>query len=241
MKFRMNEIFHDYEQEVYQKLLDFYSPYFPNTTLLNSFITKVFQLDWNERKPRQMVLQIQRFVTLAIDIDKLRPSRDGLRILFLKCGLESLMRLADYTGTKNFYCDFEKCFSDEGRKYILSHFKVSHIETSACKLSLHDSPDMILSDFLNVIKVTRDMVVHEGNYWEVQLFAQDDDSTWLTCIETDQRILANYQYPTPKKNVIHNFETTLQFDRFIHYFVEACVSFISSYMDKTEAYHARNN
>jgi hypothetical protein len=44
------------------------------------------------------IFQVQRFVTLANEIDKIRPARDGLRILFLKCCMESLATLS---GIKN--------------------------------------------------------------------------------------------------------------------------------------------
>ena len=62
---------------------------------MDVFIDKAIQLDWDDRKPRQMLFQVQRFVSLATEIDKIRPERDGLRMLFLKCCMESLANLSN--------------------------------------------------------------------------------------------------------------------------------------------------
>ena len=71
------------EQQYIIELKEFYLSYFSDTTILDIFIERVFQFDWDDRKPRQMLFQVQRFITLATEIDKIRPARDGLRMLFL--------------------------------------------------------------------------------------------------------------------------------------------------------------
>lgn len=71
------------------------------------------------------------------------------------------------------------------------------------------------------------MVVHQGVYWEMQFFAQDDDSTWLTSIETKDKILKSYTYQCEeKRSVTYHFETTLKYERLIFFFIEACVNYI---------------
>jgi hypothetical protein len=88
--------------------------------------------------------------------------------------------------------------------------------------------------FLQIIKAMRDMVVHDGNYWEVQIFAYDEESVWLTHLETDLKILPENVFNYKDKLTTYHFETTLQYEKFIYYFVEACIKFINSYIDKTE-------
>lgn len=211
--------------------VDFYSPYFESTITRDEFIQQVFQFDWDDRRPRRMLFQVQRFVTLATEIDKIRPARDGLRILFLKCGLESLMKLAGFKNAKEFFPIFESCFSDEGNTYILEHFKLSYFEYTENGSNHEINHDLTLSEFFNVVKATRDMVVHEGNYWEMQFFAHDEEYTWLTYIETDEKILTYYQDTIPQhQKTTYHFETTLQYDKFTFYFVDACIKFIELYM-----------
>ena len=92
---------------------EFYSLYFPTSEELDFFIDKALQLDWDDRNPRQMLFQVQRFVSLATEIDNIRPARDGLRMLFLKCCMESLAKLSSKE-TKEFYECFANCFSNIG-------------------------------------------------------------------------------------------------------------------------------
>ena len=87
--------------------------------------------------------------------------------------------------------------------------------------------DLTLEDFFEIIKATRDLVVHEGIYWEMQFFAHDDDSTWIATITTKERLLKSYTYQSQDKHEItYCFETTLKYEKFIYYFIEACVNFI---------------
>ena len=69
----------------YRKEMErFYRPFFSSNEELKQFFVEVFQLENKDLRPRQMINQICRFVTLANDIEQIRPGRDPLRILFLR-------------------------------------------------------------------------------------------------------------------------------------------------------------
>lgn len=220
-----------YIDEAKKELELFYAPYFVSDTELQNFLSGVFDDENGFSERRQMVFQVQRFVSLANDIDKIRPARDSLRILFLKFGLDALSSLAGYTkNTKNtFYGDFCKCFSKEGSDYILNNFKLSSFVDEYNGHSFEVSHDINLNDFFNIVKITRDAVAHDFTYWEMQFFAYDTESIWCTSIETDKNIILSYKYHREKKkSTIYHFETTLNYEKFIYYFIEACVKFISN-------------
>lgn len=220
-----------WEEKYLLETKEFYSPYFPTSKELDVFIDKALQLDWDNRNPRQMLFQVQRFVSLANEIDNIRPARDGLRMLFLKCCMESLAKLSSKE-TKEFYECFANCFSNNGENYILNNFALSFIECAKNGVTIHEGANLNIADVLSIIKAMRDMVVHEGNYWELQLFAHDKDSTWLTHIETNKQLLSKSTYNNSSKQVvIYHFETTLQYEKFIFFFVEACKNYISNYID----------
>lgn len=213
----------------------FYSPYFDSYENLLDFFCKVFKNDALDMTPRRMMNQIQHFVTLANDIDKIRPSRDPLRILFLKTCLESLTNLSGMNKVA-FYAHFPNLISEEGQAYILGNFRLLYFQDIFEGKRFEASHNLTISDFFELVKAVRDMVVHDGNYWEMQFFARDDDSIWLTSIETDEKILRSYSYQSREKYLTdYHFETTLNYDRFIHYFVEACIAFIVEYIDGKEA------
>ncbi|MBQ7338852.1 MAG: hypothetical protein IJW40_10440 [Clostridia bacterium] len=219
------------EQQYLLELKEFYSPYFPTLEEVDIFINKAIQLDWDDRKPRQMLFQVQRFVSLATEIDKIRPERDGLRMLFLKCCMESLAKLSNKKPTEFYEC-FATFFSEEGKHYILDNLSLSFIEHQKNGLTIHEGGNLNIADILSIIKAMRDMVVHEGNYWELQLFAHDKDSAWLTHIETNEQLLSQATYRNTSKQIVtYHFETTLQYEKFIYFFVEACKNYIANYIE----------
>ncbi len=227
-----NDIF-DLERQYLIELQEFYTPYFSDKDSLDSFINSVFQFDWDDRKPRQMLFQVQRFVTLATEIDKIRPARDGLRMLFLKCCMESLCKLSNMD-TLDFYDCFASLFSEEGSKHILDNFSLSFIEYSKSGVVIDESSELVIDDILSIIRAMRNMVVHEGNYWGLQFFSYyNDDIEWLTHIETNEQLLSKKTYKvTSKEQIAYYFKTTLQYENFRHYFVEACINFINKYIEQ---------
>lgn len=220
---------YDFIKNGKKELETFYAQYFDSADELQNFLFDAFDYENGSLSRRQALFQVQRFISLANDIDKIRPARDSLRVLFLKFGLDSLCSLSEHKKT-DFYKKFCDCFSSEGRTYILNNFKLSSFEDEYNGHSFEATHNIDLNDFLNIIKTTRDMVAHDFNYWEMQFFAYDEDSTWLTSIETKEDILLSYHYQREsKKATTYHFQTTLRYEKFIHYFTEACVNFIKLY------------
>ena len=221
-------------KEYYSQMADFYRGNFESEEDMIAFFVKVFKNDENDKTPRQMMNQVQHLVSIANDMDKIRPSRDPLRIFFIKTCLEALCALS---GTKKttFYESFPAYMSAEGKTYILDNFSLTSFDDVYMGQTYEASHNLTIDDFFEIIKAVRDIVAHEGNYWEMQFFAQDDDSTWLATLETDRKILKSYEYHQDKMMRTYSFETTMQYTQFVHYFVEACIAYIVAYIDGKEA------
>lgn len=218
-----------------RELEAFYARFFDSDDELQTFLSDAFDYENGSLARRQALFQVQRFISLANDIDKIRPGRDPLRILFLKIGLDALCTLSGHTDKTKplFYSKFCNCFSSEGRDYILNNFRLSHFEDEYKGHSFEASHDIDLNDFFNIIKVTRDMVAHDFEYWGMQFFAPDDDATWIASLETKEDMILSYNYHRKqKKETTYHFETTLNYEKFIYFFTEACVRFINEHMKK---------
>lgn len=226
---------HEYSSEFER----FFRPYFDTESDLIDFFCAVFKNDKTDKRPRWMMNDIQRFIALADDIDIIRPGKDPLRILFFRICLEALQKDSG-AKKKDFFEKFESSFSEAGKQYILSNFSFTGIDVSEelegfdrALFNTHENYQLTVMDFLRIIKATRDAVVHDGDYWSMQFFAHDSDSTWLTDITTDEQILACQ----PKgKKLTYSFHTTMQYDKFEYYFVEACINFLQYYIDKETHY-----
>lgn len=213
----------------------FYRPYFEDETALFGFFQDVFRNDSFDKRPRWIMNDIVRFVTLANDIEKIRPGRDPLRILFFRICLEAICKDSG-SSAKDFYKTFDTFFSEEGEDYILSNFTFSEIyepdDLTGIEQSLfndHSDYQLTLQDFMNVIKATRNMVAHDGDYWSMQFFARDNDSTWLTDITTKKQIIS---CQLGGQDLTYGFHTTMQYEKFEYYFVEACINYLKDYIKK---------
>lgn len=227
----MQNVISELEEKYLLDIKAFYASYFSDIQDMENFIQRVYQFDSDGRKARQMLFQVQRFVSLATEIDKIRPNRDGLRALFLKCCMESLAKLASKKPV-DFYDLFASSFSVEGKKYILDNFSLLRIEDQGDENKYKDYYELTIDDILSIIKEARDMVVHQGNYWDIQIFARNDDIDWVTHIESNEQLLSKKTYANKNKRLIkYYFETTLQFEKFKFFFVEACINFINYYME----------
>ena len=214
----------------------FYRPFFSSDEELEQFFFEVFHSGNKDLKPRQMINQICRFVSLANDIEQIRPGRDPLRILFLRICLESLCRLSQGWKSKSeFFRQFLSCMSNEGTQYILENFRYKfavpenedHLDPY--DVSVIPEHQLTLGNFFEIIRCVRNLVVHDGDYWSMQFFARDTDSVWLVSLTTDENILGIDDFA--KERIIYHFETTLLYEKFVFYFTDACIRFVQKYMD----------
>lgn len=226
--------------EYYSQMSDFYKDNFDSEEDMISFFVKIFKNDENDKNPRQMMNQVQQLVSIATDIDQIRPARDPLRMFFIKTCLEALCELSGMNNKKDkpiFYEIFPTFISTEGKQYILNNFLLMSFDDIYMNHKYEEHHELTIDDFFEIIKAVRDIVAHEGNYWEMQFFAHNTtDTTWVVSLETNRKILKSYQYKC-EENITreYHFETTMQYDRFIYYFIEACIGFIVNYIDRKEA------
>lgn len=218
------------------ELLDFYKPFFESKKELDDFVNLAFDFENDNSSVRFMIHQVQRFVSLANDIEKIRPNRDSLKIFFIRICMESLCKISG-SNKPAFFAEFEKYFSEEAKSYILSCFEFTGIDlpddisfNERMKYYEYESHEFVFGDFLLVIKAVRDVVAHEGDYWSMQFFSYDDESIWVTSLTTDENIFQLYKKPDKKtdKKVTYRFHTKLNYSRFVYYFIEACINFIES-------------
>ena len=218
----MNEI-DAFNQKI---LMDFLHPHFESSDNLKNFLSDVFDYKNGPVVKRQMLYQTLRFVSLANNIEKISPNSDGLKILFLRICLESLQSLSD-CNKNSFILTFVGCFTAEGKDYILNHFKLSYFEDTYCGLTFDAHYDITeLKDIMWLFLAIRNDVVHNGENWSMQFFARDEDSIWLTSMETSNKVIEYKFHQSGEKMVEYHFDTTLNYEKFIFYFVEACINYI---------------
>lgn len=219
---------------------NFYRQFFRTTEEMLDFFLTIFKRNASDNRPRQMMNQIRRFVSLANDIELIRPGRDPLRILFLRICLESLCFLSGEKNKKIFFEKFERCVSPEGQKYILDHFSFDDIEPYCVpqnqEQSLLDDCSwytLTMRDFWNITRCIRNIVVHDGDYWSMQVFARDSEYTCLAVITTDENVISCCK-PTKNQPITYYFRSALLYEKFVFYFADGCIRYLKNYLSAQE-------
>lgn len=224
-----------------EKMENFYRDIIGNDNELSEFFKRVFKHDETDKTPRRIMNNIQQLVSLADDIDTIRPQRDPLRIFFLRTCNEAVYKLynegAATTNKKEIDNFFDEYLLEEGQNYILEHFKLTEVDyhaqadfQSGRYIDNKQEYSLTIKDFALLFYKTRGMVTHEGDYWSLQYFSRSsDDTIWCTHVETDEKILTCVEREKNKKYTYY-FETTMNYELFRKYFVLGCLRILDEYI-----------
>lgn len=231
----------EFDIQYQEKMENFYRDIIGNNNELGEFFKKVFKHDDTDKTPRRIMNHIQQLVSLADDIDTIRPQRDPLRIFFLRTCNEAVYRLynegAATTSKKVIDNFFNEYLPEEGKNYILENFKFTEVDyhaqpdfQSGRYIDNKEGYSLTIADFALLFYKTRGMVTHEGDYWSLQYFSRStDDTIWCTQVETDEKILTCIEREKGKKYTYY-FQTTMNYELFRKYFVLGCLNMLDEYI-----------
>ena len=217
----MNEKFEEvgFVDDYYEETAEFFQNYFRDEKEMKSFFYRVFDNDGVDNTPRRMMNQIVRWVSLSDDLQKIRPGRDPLSVMCVRLCIESICKLNAVESDKASF--FSNNLSPQGLDYIDKMYEVIRIEDSETGEEIMEDNSTIDS-FEDMIFQIRNEAVHNGDYWSSQVFSRSEEYDWVSSYTDDKK----------KKRVI--YETRIQYDRFIHIFVEAAIRFIYKRIDTIE-------
>jgi hypothetical protein len=143
-----------------EKWIEFYAPFFASDEEAAAFVNSYEQLKPESALHRAKIMmhQVQRMVTLADDMAKLRPGRESLQLLFLMACAENISKI---------FHGYNK--EGQSRHFIDKFFKqfLSHEDKEILELSFLTSEQepMSLHQVIGCLYSVRCDVVHEGQYW----------------------------------------------------------------------------
>lgn len=176
--------------------------------------------------PRQMLSSVERLVSAARDMERIRAGKDVFKIVFLITCVETLQGLANPTMTGNKFKEwllpfFEENTSTSDKEFIASHF-FHDDEDSAI-----DGSENSFEQFVAVLNEYRNCAAHEGDYWDYCFNSSSDDCPTLLPLRIDLK-----EYSRKNKRE-HCFQTCVSYEKFESIFVRTCITFIQNYVKRT--------
>ncbi len=167
------------------KWTDFYCPQFPSPKDAQAFVASVEGLSPEHPKYIAMIMmhQAQRLISLADDIDNIRPHQYGLKLMFLIICAENIAKL------------FHKYNGDgESKKYVRKFFQEFTSEKDKATLEngfkRHNSRNLTIDEIASDLYTVRCDVVHEGKYWEFQFKSKE---TPMLNLDPDVNVYMSYE------------------------------------------------
>jgi len=152
---------------------NFYRPFFPTNIETEKFVNSCEEQLPTGNTSKIIMHQTQRLVSLADDLPKIRPARESLQILFLMICTETVAKLhKDYRGErdskKHVWIFFTELISNVNKKQIADGFTTTDFRPFGLKKTVE-----LLYD-------VRCDVVHQGEYWHLNLMSRADDTPCIT-------------------------------------------------------------
>lgn len=172
--------------------------------------------------PRRMINSVERLVSAARDMERIRRGKDIFKVIFLVTCVETLQNLIGNHNTKvsQLFNFFENYTSDADKKYIASHF------------ILDEDSDTTQYDgfqcFVKAINEYRNCAAHEGDYWDYCFNNNNDGYPLLIILNID------LEKSSRNNKKEHCFHTTISYKAFEEIFIRTCIHFIQAYISNKQ-------
>ncbi len=239
----------------------FYQNYFDSALKMHEFFLHVFSAE--ERLgyiPRRMMNRVRYLVSLATNIGDISNDSDALKIVFFQICIEGLYSISKSNSLPQNHFFLNNCGKYD-MKYIIDHFKIFDITPCSQYGEIYEDRSVVYDNetsmilFAEILKETRNIVLHEGDFWSIQLFNSREDCGLLSSIQSKKINIKNeikniqLQYCDEESKVyfekhdslikllnssselVYFFNTTIDFKKFTAIFVRACVNFITNYIN----------
>jgi transcriptional regulator with XRE-family HTH domain len=152
--------------DLYKKLSQFYKEFFTDDKAMEKFIRDILAFK-KSNKPRRMINNIERLITLADDIETIRPGKECLKLTFIVICIETLYTLKNIKlhKVKMVVDFFNNYITVKEKELILNHVKRSFAD-SRFSPGMEFQKDIDLEIFARIIYEIRSCFVHEGNYYD---------------------------------------------------------------------------
>lgn len=151
----------DLNREYYEKHFKFWDQFFEDKKELEAFICDKSRFEDNI--PKRMINNVQRLCELSDEMDKIKPGRKDLNIFFIVACIESLFVLSNKKIKKHeMIIEFYEDYIDEENKLLIEE-SINILDNN---YNYHYKVSM--EQFALLISAIRNMVAHEGIYWNFQ-------------------------------------------------------------------------
>ncbi len=175
--------------------------------------------------PRRMINCVRRLVTVANDMEIIRPGKDVFKIIYIISCIDALWKLGNHkkAGESEYSAFFNQYSSVEDKKMFSDNVWIFYKDYIKENPYIEVKKEDVMGIFLRALYKIRNNGVHESDYWDIYFHdGKQLDYTMLFVIELNP-------HKGEKRRDI-NFSVKLTYHNFIEIFVRTCASYIKEYI-----------
>ncbi|HZK54820.1 MAG TPA: hypothetical protein VFC84_11580 [Desulfosporosinus sp.] len=207
-------------EDLFRSHRTFYGDYFKDEFELDKFI--LGKLNYQASPvPRRMINTVPRLISLANEMDIIKPGRRDLSIFFIITCIEALhsLQLIRMQKQEMVIIFFEKFLSLEDQKKIIDNVKILSVNR---EYKWFDS--ITMEQFALLLCAIRNNVAHEGIYWSFTFKGESEDA-FKVVNSLKSKIIKNQPY-----NEI-SYEVGLSYSEFLLICMRGFINYINHYFN----------
>ncbi len=147
-----------------KEYIKFFSDFFEDEEKAINLLKTCYEMSEQDVRPRRIINNISRLISLGDELISLKPGRYGLAIFYWIVSIEAVSHIANRGEKERFKIKiirdfFEKYINEADKEFLLEH-----IERAASDMREEASPKINLSIIATIFYNIRHDFVHEGIY-----------------------------------------------------------------------------
>ncbi|HYE08722.1 MAG TPA: hypothetical protein VEF53_00935 [Patescibacteria group bacterium] len=217
-----------------KELKKFFRDYFNNEEEATLFLNGILNYE-DSNIPRRMINYIKRLLSLADDIEKIRPHKDSLKIFFILVCIESLYTLEFPNNEESKLQIVIRFFNDYveqvDKEFILQNVTRSFADKK-CEKGYEDIK-LNIEIFVRILVEIRNKFAHEGIYWDFN-FLHDMHSVCLMNFieveESKEEFQLIRKRKKPREERIYDIKLT--YKDFRRICTKGMINYVNSYLSR---------
>ena len=194
-------------------------PFFTENKEKDEFIRKCLA----HLKTRRMLLHVQNYVEIADGMEKVKPGRPALNLIFLMALAESVAR--QRTEAKNNDAlavakDFFRYIPQKDRQVLMQRIRSALLKSKTSTFRF--------SSLVRILYDARSKALHEGDYWSFSLLRKEDKEKYEQEQYTHYGILTSGRLGKKGRKRRVSLETALTYEELRDIFIKTAIANIAS-------------
>ncbi|WP_018750860.1 hypothetical protein [Paenibacillus sanguinis] len=220
------EIIQECEFDINDDYVEFYSCFLGDEEQALCLIKRCYKITEVDVRPRRIVNNIARLITLADDQMKIRGGRYGIQIFFWMVCVEAIYNISKPLNPKKDKITTIRKFFNESILREDQLFILDHITRSIVDYRWNYTKHLHMNIIANIFYFVRNDFVHEGSYSNFHFKSEDSSTTIMNSI-----VLKEFKDDVFEERI---YDVNVTYSQMRDIIIRGCINFLNKHLESFE-------